>query len=828
MNVNNNILISLNYKNLHNMIDNILIENKNINKNNIFIKYVMKLEEYEYNKIVNELDNNDIKFNTIQYLISNNYNDILIELFFENNKIIDILNNYKTINLPLNIKSSKKVIYNTLSIINDRLFNIYIYEKIDLNDNNINLQWIIKSKEEIKIKNNYSLNAINNDEFNFEYFSSLKELSSKNDNIIKEIIEYKYTKNYIIEDDKIKDIILNKINKTSYIKFRQTINLLLEDLIEKIDINYCVFEKTDGLRTHLILINNDLYYMDMNNNLYFVKSIDNTNKHFFIMDAEYYENKFYIFNLLYFDNINIPTKSLKEKLDLCKNVITTLNINDIILIKSPIFFTDNKKETFFKNVYDFYINIKNKKEIKIDGLIYQPILSDNNIKELDLKDYKWKPADETTIDFYVVFSKNDNFIKNKDGVYLKMDLYGFDVIQNVNKNSDEEMVEKIKYVTSCLIKSETIINDEYENYVFKTLNNELIISDIVIEFTPLFLNPVESDDDLIIQTIIENNINWVPLRIRNDKTEQVKLYNRKHGNNYEIIKQLLDYINNPINLDYYYLLSENFNEGYDKLQGLLVNKKIYTKVNTVENKLLDFIKTSILTTTARYIALNKDINFKNRTIEMVEFNCGNGRDLLKMYLFGVYLQANNRIFYTGFNTNKIELISNINGAISRYNNFRSNQNKYPNFFPFNFIYETNFNNILNNKDYRNRFNLLFCFNFFIYQNSYQYLEQMKKIFDYVLEKDSYLFLIIYTKKNTIYNSNYINKDLDDVVKILKYTVLYNIKFIDLYNQLLLYRNLTSIMTNKETAKFLNEVINAFESKNFTYDENINFIILKKY
>ena len=367
-------------------------------------------------------------------------------------------------------------------------------------------------------------------------------------------------------------------------------------------------------------------------------------------------------------------------------------------------------------------------------------------------------------------------------------------------------------------------NNENEIFNTKTMKDELLMSDIVVEFLPIVLNLTNTEGDVenldkSIYTVINSKINWIPLRIRYDKTKQVKRDNKKHGNNVDVIKDLIEYINRPIKLDYFKLLSEDYNVGFESLQTLLKDRKVITKTNTKESKILDFVKTNILTTFSRLYPFlqNNDSN-----INMIEFNCGIGRDLLKIYLFGVQLQKPNKTFYTGFNNNNLELISNVNGALSRYNNFKTNS-KYPNFFPFKFVYEQNYNSIKID-EYKTKYNMLFCFNFFSYQYSFKEIVKMKEIFNHVLKKGSYLFLILYNK--TI-NNVFVNKNVKETLKILNYDVLITLTFSELLKSLNDNSVLFKYMNNKETANFLKDVNNVYN--NFENKENLeemSFCILR--
>jgi hypothetical protein len=786
-----NITFSLNIENFKRFINDLNIKNLN----DIEIFYTFQIEEIIYNKILLDLhqQKNKLVFKTHNIIFYDD-NEKEVNIFIEDKNLIELYKFYNDIKLTKNIIKNENmniIKYNKISLVKDKIFDICIKEKLIDKNFDKSLEWNILIKDEVLVNDKFKLISIDSKIFYIELKTSYNNLNNEIIENLIYIIELISGKNYIIEDDLLQKNLLTYIGHK--LIFKQTRALLLEDLIEKINYNYCCFEKTDGLRCYVINLNSFLFYKTISENNFLIPLYDFNDN--FVVDCEFYENKFYIFNLINFNNINIENYSLQQKLQICKDIF--IKYPEIFIIKNPIYFNlDNKKEDFFNNLYNHYLSIK--KIINIDGLIFQPILSNNFIDELILYDYKWKPENETSLDFFIKL-ENDNIIFIYNKRFKEISLYGYDT----NKSQNNEI---IKFITKSFIEIDN------ENNLF-TLNNEIITDQIVIEFLPNFLDIKDIESRNII-SVINNNINWIPFRIRYDKTEQIRKFNQKHGNSVYVIKNTIEYLNTPIKLEYFKLLGINSELAYINLQNLLVNKKVYTKINSNFNKILDYIKTYILTTFSR---IKQDFE----VINICELNCQNGRDLLKIYLFGAQFNISKKTFYTGFNKNNLELISNINGAISRYENFKNNK-KYPNFFKFDFIYLQEYNKM--DTIFKNKFDFIFIFNYFIYQNSLDQINEINKTIDYISNKNNYIFLIIYNKSIL---DTFISINVDKTINSFKRKIILKLSFNEILLSLDDNSEILKYLINKETGFFLREiesVFKVFENKEIFND--IFFVVLK--
>lgn len=796
-------IISLNPNNL-----NKFIESQNLDSSNIEIILTYNLPKILYSKLLQSYINKNnnkykISFNSNSIITFENDNYIIKCYFTDSNKlriINDSIQNHITLDIIQNINSklnNDKIIikkYKKFYNINDKNFKVLIVKPIN---DNLNSEIFLPNYQFNQIINfNNSINLIsqNDNVYYLEYEYNFKsENITKNINTIIELISF--NKKLIIENDvfidnyksimKYNDDVLKTINP---------INISIEALLDKIDQSHCVFTKTDGERVHVLIYDGIICYLNSIREVYFVTKIKNRSYNI-VFDAELYNNIIYIFNVLY-DNSNesINDMSLVQKLNLANSFIKSNSLDSIMIVKTPIFY-DNNKEDFFKNIYNLILQNKNS-DIKSDGIIFQTTLSLNKSREKKISDYKWKPIDETSIDFLVLI--DDTYIKNEDGNYFKLNLYGFTNTDNGN--------EIIKYFTSTLVHIHPDANNVASMYP-TTLDGDIIYNNMVVEFNPDF-------DDL-------GNIIWLPYRVRYDKSLAVYYFKRKQGNSIETCKSTIEYINMPISEDDFESLSINYEAGYEYLADKNKNKKVVTKRDPIIDRIFDFVKTNIITTFARWSVLYNMFS----KVNMIDISCGNGTDLLKFYEYGVLMKKNNFIYH-GYNENRIQINSTFNGAISRYNKFSSDKT-FSN-FPICSFYIYNIYQIFDNVN--TKYNHFVCFDMYKYQDSRQKIYTINKIINKLLIKDSILFFTL-AKKSISYESieSIVRINIDECIKIFSSScsVLEAYTYDDHIQVLSSYRSTLVEMTNKKTADFLIKTLNAYSKlQNNILSDLVFFILIK--
>lgn len=175
--------------------------------------------------------------------------------------------------------------------------------------------------------------------------------------------------------------------------------------------DYCVSEKADGERC-LVYIdekgdlsrihkpfsvismvkNNNTFKKSMVKNKAFSVSLNNFGKAFpkSLYDAEYIKelDLLLIFDVLIHNNQQIWKKPFKERYEIVKQWKATKNIRH-----KEFYFPDSKNDIFQLSDKVYHL----KYPYEIDGLIYTPI----NVNYEKSQIYKWKPVEETTIDFLI-------------------------------------------------------------------------------------------------------------------------------------------------------------------------------------------------------------------------------------------------------------------------------------------------------------------------------------------------------------------------------------------------------------------------------------------
>jgi hypothetical protein len=789
----NNQILSLNISNLKTFI-----KSQNFTDNKLIISFKYIIPNIIYIKILQSLDKKySYKFESESSIIFENESNKIICKFEDEKKLRalgDLVNTQITTDIIENIDNVKIIKYKKLLSINDKLFLINIYKKYNEKIEDDNISPIYEYNQVIHFNNVIKLISQNNSNFYFEYifdYNTDESIVTENINYIINLISFKKIR--LIENDLYIDNYrtITK-NNDNTIRTNNPINISIEDLLDKIDMSHCVFSKTDGERVHILIYDKIVCHFDSILNTYYITTIQNTSINI-LYDAELYDNTYYIFNVLYDNSVeNINDYSLQYKLELANNFIKNNNLKNFI-VKTPSDFTD-KTEKFYSDIVDL-ININKNSEIKSDGIIFQSILSTNKTNEKKIKDYKWKPLDETSLDFFVQI--NNILIRSDEGSFFKLNLYGYTINENHN--------EILKLFSTTNIKVNEDINTIDHTYPI-TLNNEIITNNMVVEFNPDF------DDN--------GNIVWIPYRVRYDKSLASFYYKKKHGNHIDVCNKTVDYINNPITENDLYLLATNYENGYKILADKIKNKKIFTKRDPIIDRLFDFVKTNVITTFARWNVILENI----KTVNMIDLSCGNGSDLLKLYEYGVLVKKNNFI-YNGFNDNRIQIESTFNGAISRYKKFTSDKT-YSN-FPLCSFFIYDINQIL--EKVNNKYNHLICYDMYKYQNSKKNIYTISKIINKVMLNNSYLFICLASENLNYENLNYtINVSIDEVLNIFNTCkVIERLSFNLHVQNLLKYKQYINNMTNIKTKEFLQKTIIAYDKLSYNILNQIEFIILTK-
>ena len=578
----------------------------------------------------------------------------------------------------------------------------YIYEyELDFN----------KKKKLSNVKETEYLEKLN------EYIIFCKKILEQSNFIIssseKKLVMSKYNK--LIYGDE------NAVNKSLY--GQNVVSLEALHIVEFLPNKYSITDKADGDRCLGIIVNRILYLIFSNleiKNSGVVLESDKYNNS--IIDGEYIFNKkhnkfiFASFDILYLSGENIQNEiELEVRYKKLNNLINDgfkfdykFNKYDdkFNLEKIEKYYTKDlnkylkfliekleksSKDTFVCQKYFIFSlggldceifryssllwNTYTNNEIEVpyilDGLIYTPLrqIYTKVLKEQKFKNYKWKPPNKNSIDFFVKIEKDENGIPinvyddTKDdtvtNTYKILNLYVGKMINNIEvptlfRKDDNLHIAKISNIDQIIRDSE----------------GDVIQDNTVIECY------YHEDNSL------DQEFRWIPIRTRYDKTESVLKYKKKYGNNVDIanavwssIKQNIT-INDLSKLGVENIYERELSEIKKKIDAVVIAKeqqknKYYQKITNLGESLREFhnyIKSNIIFT---YCSAKENIKNVRKPLTVLDYGCGRGGDILKMFHARIGS-------YVGIDIDYDNIYSSIDGAISRYNNNKRKNKTFPN------------------------------------------------------------------------------------------------------------------------------------------------------
>lgn len=315
----------------------------------------------------------------------------------------------------------------------------------------------------------------------------------------------------------------------------------------------------------------------------------------------------------------------------------------------------------------------------LDGLIFQPLDQSyvTNVNESRYSDFKWKPPEKNSIDFYVEFEKDkdgkvitayDNSYDDEQGEFVKNKPYKICKLFVGQRNKGTEV--------PVLFRED---EELYYAYIFikdgeaRDVEGNILSDKTVVEF--YYNNNQETLD----------KFRWVPLRTRHDKTESVMRFGRRYGNAAVVANKIWRSILNPVLMsDIEDLATGNNPEKniytYDKKVSFLKSKITHELIMTAtsENKyfqkitdlakpmrgFVNWIKSNIIYTYCH--PMYQD----NRQLSVLDIGCGKGQDIMKFYYSMVSILV-------AIDVDREGLVSGTDGAVSRYNLLRTKKPNFP-------------------------------------------------------------------------------------------------------------------------------------------------------
>lgn len=439
--------------------------------------------------------------------------------------------------------------------------------------------------------------------------------------------------------------------------------------------DFSVIEKADGER-HLLFINKNGESYMLNQNMDFKKTnvIFQTIKSC-LLDAEYIEDekKLLIFDALFVDGKDIRVEPLMRTPEERKNNVGNKSriehVNNIFVeyekIKKNLIKKQKKIIALSRKTHRFSFNIdplilarelweNREKEFSyyVDGLIFTP----RNLSYPDVKKegfrwknlLKWKPKNVTSIDFLVRTRKDkgkeiEQVNLNENPITGEKILESYKVLYlYVGKRTDN------RYLPELFVPK---IGKEYRK------NDHTYVARIKLEDGkmlakyPLDNSVEEFGDDMIIEFIYDTNqkegFEWIPIRVRHDKTMMYKknksISNTANdimtaSNNWNIIHEagglmveenLFSIIDTP---EYENMIVNAYREKqsyYDidtekDMATSIADRKKHVTGN-IRNFHNTIVKMLLYVNTANYIRDDQDVT----NIKLLDLGAGKGGDLIK-------------------------------------------------------------------------------------------------------------------------------------------------------------------------------------------------------
>ena len=485
--------------------------------------------------------------------------------------------------------------------------------------------------------------------------------------------------------------------------------------IPNIRTNYTVTDKADGMRK-LLYINSDgkLYFVTSLLTIEFTGCFTE-NKELFntIVDGEHilhnikneYINTFAVFDIYFINSKNVtglPFIKDKDKdkdssrLVILNSMINTININlrsilptanPPLEIKIKKFYANNIFQGSAKILSDIEKGLYN---YNTDGLIFTPantgVASNKigivapNYKTTWNESFKWKPPEFNTIDFLVKYEKNDMGSVNIKNIYntgtnttSNNEVYNY-LTLILHVGFDEK---KHGYINPCndiindyISTSKEYSSDNYKPGRFYPTNpsdETAYICNIMgkIDESNNIKIYTEDGDEIEDNTIIEfkydhskeTNWKWIPIRVRYDKTSELRAGLKNFGNAYHVANSNWHSIHNPVTEK---IIKSGSNIKIDNAD----DDVYYNKVDTYSETrcLRDFHNLYV-----KNILIEK-ISQKGNTL--IDYACGKGGDLPK------WINAELEFIF-GIDLSKDNIENRLNGACARYLNYNKKYKNMP-------------------------------------------------------------------------------------------------------------------------------------------------------
>ena len=287
-------------------------------------------------------------------------------------------------------------------------------------------------------------------------------------------------------------------------------------------------EKIDGLHTFLLIFDKKIYDVTKNEDLSSIKKLDISNFEKFIfegdciIETEFYNNFYFIFDIYYLNGVNYSEKYLHERIEAIEPFLQDLG--------SAFKLKKFNKISNLKDLLDYIKNDKSPEGNDIDGVILQRIDRPYFVENQNYNSYKLKPLHLNTIDFLLKYN-----YKNKFSLYLWGNYFS-DYFHNFKKAPEKMNVYELNEPTSILSKDSLRYYKEklliyFDNPFYPNLGKFEIDKNWNKEnYSPKYIKIIDGlidemsknpsfYDNKIVELSLTNDKKWVPVKIRDDKTK---------------------------------------------------------------------------------------------------------------------------------------------------------------------------------------------------------------------------------------------------------------------------------------------------------------------
>lgn len=376
-----------------------------------------------------------------------------------------------------------------------------------------------------------------------------------------------------------------------------------------------------------------------------------------------------------FDDSKIKQFHEKQIIEMMKNLNHDIDVEQRYpLIRRKYFIPSlgGKPNEIFKYTQLLWTLYTNSNKVTcpytLDGTVYHPLEQKyvTSVRESEKHDYKWKPEDKNSIDFYITFLRDDEgqtITTFDNSVSEEMEGRPYRAcylhVGRVNKSGEQPILfqkDSGKYIAYLFLDRGEV----------RDLDGRIIQDKTVVEF--YYNNDLEINDKL----------RWVPIRTRYDKTETMLRHKRKFGNYVDVANRVWRSIANPILMKDFAILAKDdmYTVYQDKLRSKIDHSLILSeqKENMYYQEKKDlalpmrnfhnFIKSNMIYT---YCSPNYN---GNKKLSILDIACGKGGDLAKFH----YARVSH---YVGVDIDNAGLIAATDGALSRYRLFRKKYTNFP-------------------------------------------------------------------------------------------------------------------------------------------------------